>query len=864
MPALSGVVDVFGRSSSPYHSFSASSGRFIVLGSVNDAWGVIKAYGGVVSSVFSVINGFVVEGSADLVLKLRSMGFRVFEDRVVYLVNPVSLPVGDDIKPYLNAGTPSIGAPRAWESGFNGSGVRVAIIDTGIENRHPWLTRVDGSSVVSWEVDATGTGVVDYCGFRMGYHTGGIHGTHVAGIVASQNKANPGVAPGVEIYDIIVFPEMIDGIFIGCFSTFESIVIRGVELALLGPDGRPNTGDEADVLSLSLGFVVPPEVQYAISKGIVEIPLIKVLEEAVRAGKVVVVAAGNMYGLNLVNALCLAEGVICVGASSHMGTVDPSDDILAWFSSKGPGPLGVILPHVVAPGVYIYSSIPTPLVYTGEPASYLSGTSMATPFVSGASAILINYYKSRGVKWDPELVKTVLVQTARDVKPQSVDAFWLLPDWIKEYYRPYVPEPPVITPVDQGGGLINVYSALTAEVELRINNKPIGYIVYKGDRLRFDVIARNLIEKNLTLASTPTLVRLHDIYTFQDYSYTIRVAERLYSISPGDYVGIPVEITRLSPGVYAGYIEFWIVETGNLYRIPLVIVVPLEVSLDKLRFLSEFKLRIGSRDVWDVVTLYVDVSKPLLEPLSISTISAPGAPGMVSVTITTPSGYYTSFTNTVGYILGEAGIYTISSSILFSFAWPINVDYKLVIGAPTLTTSVESVLEKLSVISDKITILESTLNTLKLSLESLRLDLARESQQRKEDITRLNNTLNILDSTLKTLQDNLASTRRDLETLSVSLGRVNETLTQRISEEASRIRKLEEESVLLNGQIAFLREQIGALRDDLTRTSIKLSSDISSLSEAHSKTRLGTLAAIIIGLVGLGIATYTIIVLRRK
>ncbi|MEM1686229.1 MAG: hypothetical protein QXS22_06105, partial [Acidilobaceae archaeon] len=94
--------------------------------------------------------------------------------------------------------------------------------------------------------------------------------------------------------------------------------------------------------------------------------------------------------------------------------------------------------------------------------------------------------------------------------------------------------------------------------------------------------------------------------------------------------------------------------------------------------------------------------------------------------------------------------------------------------------------------------------------------------------------------------------------------RVNETLTQRISEEASRIRKLEEESVLLRGQIAFLREQIGALRDDLTRTNIKLSSDISSLSEAHSKTRLGTLAAIIIGLVGLGIATYTIIVLRRK
>ena len=104
-------------------------------------------------------------------------------------------------------------------------------------------------------------------------------------IVASQDRDYTGVAPGVEICDIIVFPYALDSILIECSTTFESFIIRGVELALLGPDGRPNTGDEADVLSLSLGFVVPPEVQYAISKGIVEIPLNKVLEGAVRTGK---------------------------------------------------------------------------------------------------------------------------------------------------------------------------------------------------------------------------------------------------------------------------------------------------------------------------------------------------------------------------------------------------------------------------------------------------------------------------------------------------------------------------------------------------------------------------------------------------
>jgi len=61
----------------------------------------------------------------------------------------------------------TIGADRLAALGVNGSGVRVAVIDTGVENLHPWLIRKDNVSVVAWEVDATGTGVVDYCGKRL-------------------------------------------------------------------------------------------------------------------------------------------------------------------------------------------------------------------------------------------------------------------------------------------------------------------------------------------------------------------------------------------------------------------------------------------------------------------------------------------------------------------------------------------------------------------------------------------------------------------------------------------------------------------------------------------------------------------------
>ncbi|MEM1938226.1 MAG: hypothetical protein QXI24_00255 [Acidilobaceae archaeon] len=65
------------------------------------------------------------------------MGSKVYPDKVMYLIEPVSLPVGDGIEPYLYAGTPTIGAPRAWEAGYNNRGVKVAILDMGIENRHP-------------------------------------------------------------------------------------------------------------------------------------------------------------------------------------------------------------------------------------------------------------------------------------------------------------------------------------------------------------------------------------------------------------------------------------------------------------------------------------------------------------------------------------------------------------------------------------------------------------------------------------------------------------------------------------------------------------------------------------------------------
>jgi len=197
-----------------------------------------------------------------------------------------------------------------------------------------------------------------------------------------------GVAPGALLWNIKVLDQAGEG--------FEDWVINGIEYARLGPDGIAGTGDEAHIISLSLGADPTDGTD----------PLSRAVDRAVDSGLVVVVAAGNSGPAYFkTDSPGAANKVITVGAVSKA-------DILKDFSGRGPTLDNRVKPDVLAPGDTT-STIP------GGGYGSLSGTSMAAPHVAGAAALLLQAAAagpSKPAGWDNNrYVKDALINTARDL-----------------------------------------------------------------------------------------------------------------------------------------------------------------------------------------------------------------------------------------------------------------------------------------------------------------------------------------------------------------------------------------------------------------------------------------------------------------
>ncbi|MEU4655247.1 S8 family serine peptidase [Streptomyces sp. NPDC023723] len=274
----------------------------------------------------------------------------------------------------LDTSVPQIGAPAAWAAGYDGEGVKIAVLDTGVDATHPDLK----GQVVAAKNFSTSADATDKYG----------HGTHVASIAAGTGAKGggkfKGVAPGAQLLNGKVLSD--DG------YGDDSSILAGMEWA---------AEQGADIVNLSLGGGDTPEID----------PLeAEVNKLSAEKGILFAIAAGNEgeYGDQTIGSPGSAAAALTVGA------VD-SKDALADFSSTGPGLDGQIKPDVTAPGVDITAaSAPGSVIaqeYGESPAGYvtISGTSMATPHVAGAAAIL----KQQHPDWTYTELKAALTGSAK-------------------------------------------------------------------------------------------------------------------------------------------------------------------------------------------------------------------------------------------------------------------------------------------------------------------------------------------------------------------------------------------------------------------------------------------------------------------
>ena len=346
-------------------------------------------------------------------------------DRRVWLNGQVEATLDDSVA--------QIGAPEAWAAGYDGSDVKVAVLDTGYDPTHPDL---DGRVTTTADFTGTSPDAIDGYG----------HGTHVAAILggtgAASDGTRKGVAPGT---DLIIGKVLNDN---GQGPADE--IIAGMEWAV---------AQDADVINMSLGTT-------AASDG--TDPMSQAVNELTRSSdSLFVVAAGNTGpGESTVGSPGAADLALTVGA------VDKLDQPAA-FSSRGPrrGD-GAIKPDITAPGVGIVAARAAGTSLgdlIDEHYTSLNGTSMATPHVAGAAAILAEQHPD----WTPAELKTRLISTSKTMADQPVTF--------------------------QGGGRVDIAAAIGRPVTVSDGSLYLGRLAVDSDPVSRELTYRNTSDRPLWL-----------------------------------------------------------------------------------------------------------------------------------------------------------------------------------------------------------------------------------------------------------------------------------------------------------------------------------------------------------------------------
>lgn len=368
---------------------------------------VVNLVGGVVNLLLDVIDGAAMTMHPADVINASN------QSNVAYIS------LDRPVRPMLDYTAAAVASQYAWNTGLDGTGVGIAIIDSGIyphaDLNAPYSTR---SRVVYRQSFVNGVLFDDYG-----------HGTHVAGIAAGNGASSEGP---------------------GTFRTFKGIAPNANLIDLRVLDANGMSSDSAVIAAIGQAIKLKSKynirvINLSLGRPIYESssldPLCKAVAAAWKNGIVVVTAAGNLgrNGYSTVLAPGNSPYAITVGAMKTMGTYATADDLIASYSSRGPTYIdltvkpdlvapGNLVDSLLAPGSTLQAQYPQDIVpssaYTTSATSggpfylTLSGTSMATPVVSGTVALMLQ----QNPNLTPDTIKARLMKTASKTFPVSSTA----------------------------------------------------------------------------------------------------------------------------------------------------------------------------------------------------------------------------------------------------------------------------------------------------------------------------------------------------------------------------------------------------------------------------------------------------------
>jgi len=382
---------------------------------------------------YELFNGLSIKKISDTVLlKIKNLPNikNIYPDYKIYATLDQSVPLinGDDVWMMKDN----------FGKEITGKGITIAFLDTGVDYNHIDL-KDNFISEGSYDFVNNDTDPMDDNG----------HGTHVTGIAVGKGLESDyqfvGVAPDAKFYSF----KILDHNGKGNFSTYYDAMKRALD-----PNSDGDFSDKVDIVSLSFGTEEP---------GNPDDSLCEIVDNVVEAGITVVAAAGNLGpGSNTITSPGCARRSICVGSTDK-------NDLMAPSSSRGPVEWSRNIlekPDIVAPGVNIKS--------TKKSGGYEinSGTSMATPHVSGAAALLLQ----NNPEINPFELKQKLIKSTKDL---GIDIS------------------------SQGNGRIDVLNALISNNQLKIKAPE---IVDEAQIFQIEIFDNN---DNPTKVWTLTLIPFH-------------------------------------------------------------------------------------------------------------------------------------------------------------------------------------------------------------------------------------------------------------------------------------------------------------------------------------------------------------------